>query len=84
MSEQTVTCTCPICGEPYVFYSHYAGNQSVCPDCRYKYGGSSGGQIIQCPICHEPYKFYSHYVGDQSACPSCREKARSKLPRWNN
>ena len=22
------------CGEPYHVYSHYAGDQSVCPDCR--------------------------------------------------
>lgn len=34
MSEQTVKC--PICGEPYVFYSHYAGDQSACPGCRAK------------------------------------------------
>ena len=32
--EQTIKCS--ICGEPYVFYSYYAGDQSVCPDCRMK------------------------------------------------
>ncbi len=30
--EQTVKC--PICGEPYVFYAFYAGDQSACPSCR--------------------------------------------------
>ena len=34
MSPQTVKC--PICGEPYLFYSHYAGDQSACPPCRQK------------------------------------------------
>jgi ribosomal protein S27E len=37
MPEQTVKC--PICGEPYVFYSHYAGDQSACPACRTKARG---------------------------------------------
>lgn len=32
--EQTVKC--PICGDPYVFYSHYAGDQSACGKCRAK------------------------------------------------
>ena len=32
MSEQTVKC--PICGKPYVFYSHYGADQSACPACR--------------------------------------------------
>ncbi len=32
--EKTVRCR--ICGEPYVFYAHYAGDQSACPDCRAK------------------------------------------------
>lgn len=32
--EQTVKC--PICGKPYVTFSHYAGDQSACPDCRAK------------------------------------------------
>jgi hypothetical protein len=31
-SEQTVKC--PICGRPYVTYSHYAGDRSACPECR--------------------------------------------------
>ena len=31
MTEQTVKC--PICGEPYVFYAYYAGDQSACPKC---------------------------------------------------
>ena len=32
MSEQTVQCK--ICGKPYVFHMHYAGDQSACPGCR--------------------------------------------------
>lgn len=32
MSEQTIKC--PICGDPYNTYSHYAGNQSACPSCK--------------------------------------------------
>jgi len=28
------TIACPICGRPYKFYSHYAGDQSACPSCR--------------------------------------------------
>ena len=32
--EQTVKC--PICKEPYTVYSHYAGDQSACPECRAK------------------------------------------------
>lgn len=34
MQEQTVKC--PICGTPYLFYPHYAGDQSACPRCREK------------------------------------------------
>lgn len=34
MPEQTIKCR--ICGEPYVVYSHYAGDQSACPACRAK------------------------------------------------
>lgn len=34
MTGQTVACR--ICGQPYVVYSHYTGDQSVCPDCRAK------------------------------------------------
>ena len=34
MTEQTLRC--PICGEPYTVYSHYAGDQSACPTCRAK------------------------------------------------
>lgn len=30
------TIKCPICGQPYHFYSHYAGDQSACNDCRVK------------------------------------------------
>jgi len=30
--EQTIKC--PICGLPYVVYSHYAGDQSACWSCR--------------------------------------------------
>lgn len=32
MTEQTVKCN--ICGKPYVFMSHYAGDQSACPKCK--------------------------------------------------
>lgn len=35
------TVKCPICGEPYTFYSHYAFDQSACPDCRAKASGGS-------------------------------------------
>ncbi len=35
MNEEK-TIRCRICGEPYVFYAHYAGDQSACPDCRAK------------------------------------------------
>ncbi|KKM63405.1 hypothetical protein LCGC14_1511770 [marine sediment metagenome] len=34
MTEQTVSC--PICGEPYVFYAYKVGDQSACPECRQK------------------------------------------------
>lgn len=34
MDQQTISC--PICGEPYVFYVYYAGDQSACPECRAK------------------------------------------------
>ena len=27
------TIKCPICSEPYKFYSHSAADQSACPDC---------------------------------------------------
>lgn len=30
-SEQTVKC--PICGDLYKFFAHYAGDQSACPKC---------------------------------------------------
>jgi len=29
--EQTIRCK--ICGKPYKVYSHYAGDQSACPEC---------------------------------------------------
>lgn len=32
MTERTVAC--PICGDPYVIYDMYAGDQSACPMCR--------------------------------------------------
>ena len=41
--EQTVKCR--ICGEPYVVYSHYAGDQSACPDCRAKARGKGRTRI---------------------------------------
>jgi endogenous inhibitor of DNA gyrase (YacG/DUF329 family) len=34
--DEGTTIRCPICGEPYVFYSYYAGDQSACPECRRK------------------------------------------------
>lgn len=34
MSEETVKCR--ICGEPYVVYDFYSGDQSACPECRAK------------------------------------------------
>jgi len=33
-TEQTVKC--PICGNPYKFYSFYGGDQSACLACREK------------------------------------------------
>jgi len=30
------TAKCPVCGEPYKVYSHMAGDQSACPQCREK------------------------------------------------
>ena len=30
------TIKCPICGEPYIFYAFYAGDQTACPKCRQK------------------------------------------------
>lgn len=78
-----MTAKCPMCGKPYVVYSHYAGDQSVCSDCRDQSGGDRGGQTIRCNICGRPYKFYSHYVGDQSACPSCILKARNNEGKWS-
>lgn len=35
MSEER-TVKCPICGEPYVFYPFFAGDQSACRSCREK------------------------------------------------
>lgn len=34
MPEQIVKCR--VCGEPYVFFSHYAGDESACPECHAK------------------------------------------------
>lgn len=39
MTEQTLKCPC--CGEPYVFYAFFAGDQSACPACRAKARGGS-------------------------------------------
>lgn len=39
--EQTIKC--PICGNPYVVYSHYAGDQSACPPCRRRARQPQGG-----------------------------------------
>lgn len=83
MMDETVV-QCPICGDPYVFMSHYAGDQSACGSCRNKAGGIDG-QTIACPICNQPYKFYSHYVGDQSVCGDCRMKAHGgKYPTYTD
>lgn len=77
--ERTVKC--PICGKPYVTYSHYVGDQSACLDCRQEAGSVGNGKTIRCPICGKSYEFFSHYARDQSACPECRGKARGKL-KW--
>lgn len=49
--EDTVpetTIKCPICGRPYVVYSHYAGDQSACPACRAEARKGEGlGQIMK-------------------------------------
>lgn len=74
-SEQTIKC--PICGEPYLFFNYYCGDQSACPICREK-TGSTGGKTVRCSICGEPYEVFMHYAGDQSACENCRAKARNK------
>lgn len=37
--EQTLKC--PVCGEPYKVYSHYAGDQSACGRCQAKARGGS-------------------------------------------
>lgn len=39
MTEQTVKC--PVCGDPYVVYSHFAGDQSACGKCKSKARGGS-------------------------------------------
>ena len=44
MPEQTVKCG--ICGKPYVFHSHYAGDQSACPACRGEARAEAGGQWV--------------------------------------
>lgn len=41
--EQTLKC--PICGEPYVAYSHYAGDQSACGKCRQKARGKTTCEV---------------------------------------
>lgn len=35
------TIKCPICGEPYKWYSHMAGDQTACPKCVRKAEGGS-------------------------------------------
>ena len=42
--EQTVKC--PICGEPYVFYPFFAGDQSACPSCVARAREPKGYRII--------------------------------------
>ena len=37
MDERTIAC--PICGDPYVIYDMYAGDQSACPKCKAKARG---------------------------------------------
>ena len=39
MSEQTIKC--PICGNPYKVYSHYAADQSACRTCINKAEGNA-------------------------------------------
>jgi endogenous inhibitor of DNA gyrase (YacG/DUF329 family) len=34
--QETKTIKCPICGEPYIIYMFYSGDQSACPECRAK------------------------------------------------
>ncbi len=34
MTEKTIKCS--VCGDPYVFYAYYVGDQSACPKCREK------------------------------------------------
>ncbi len=76
MSEQTVKCNS--CGNPYVIYAMYVGDQSVCGSCRTETKLPIGTQTAMCGICGKSYITYSYYAGDQSACPGCREKARSR------
>lgn len=56
------TIACPICGEPYVFYPFFAGDQSACPDCRGK--ARSGGKTTDTiPDQYFPSKSDGTYVG---------------------
>lgn len=42
------TLKCPICGDPYKVYSHFAGDQSACGKCQATArGGSLRGRITR-------------------------------------
>jgi DNA-directed RNA polymerase subunit RPC12/RpoP len=45
MNSLDKTVNCPICGEPYVFMSMHAGDQSACPDCVAKARGKRGKHV---------------------------------------
>lgn len=66
-SELTVKC--PICGAPYKAYSHYAGDQSACPDCRAR----ARGRTVVTPST-SPEVTYGYYACDK--CLSQREFIR--------
>ena len=66
-SEMTVKC--PICGAPYKAYSHYAGDQSACPDCRAR----ARGRTVVTPST-SPEVTYGYYACDK--CLSQREFIR--------
>jgi len=73
---------CQFCNEWYEFYSHLAGDQSCCPQCRQEAGTTGGGRVIKCPTCGRLYAFARMLVGDQSRCPECRTKELSPDESW--
>ena len=66
-SEMAVKC--PICGSPYRPYSHYAGDQSACPDCRARARGRTVDTLST-----SPEVTYGYYACDK--CLSQREFIR--------